>query len=130
MCTREQLNDALDEISRLQVQAAAARMVNTHTPQVPFTPLKTPVTRFKEHLEPSTVYKTPYLTPVKQAKQDDTTTTPPLRAVITPTSRALTPKNASVSARKIRTPVSSANSKSQKHGLRFWKRMAKRRMFA
>lgn len=123
LCTREQLNDALDEISRLQVQAAAARM--TARPMQPVsTPMKTPISRFKEALDPVTVYRTPYLTPVKQGPVVTATgqmiTTPTTR--MTPRSN---PKIGSISARKVRTPLAG-----QKHGIGFWKRMAKRRMFA
>lgn len=99
-----------------------------NSPQIPFTPLRTPVTRFKEHLEPATVYKTPYLTPVKQTERNVNINLQG-RIVTTPVSRALSPKNTNASARKVRTPMS-ANAKGQKHGLRFWKRMAKSRMFA
>lgn len=121
--TREQLNDALEEISCLQVQAAAARM--SGSPQYASTPMKTPVTRLKEAFDPVTVYKTPYLTPVKQVKQPS----PSIHDTHSTPARRETPQIGSVSARIIRTPLT-ASAKKQKHGLRFWKRMAKRRMFA
>lgn len=127
--TREQLNDALDEISRLQVEAAAAQM-SLHPPTCypSSTPLKTPVSRFKEALDSHTVYKTPYMTPVKQTERQPLANVSNLKMVTTPI-RPGTPQVGSIRARKIRTPLT-ASAKRQKHGLRFWKRMTKHRMFA
>ncbi|KAK9900743.1 hypothetical protein P389DRAFT_16946 [Cystobasidium minutum MCA 4210] len=131
-----ELNDALDEISRLQVEAAAATLLSPKKPtqshMTAATPLKTPVTRFKEALDPVTVYKTPYMTPVKQTGQAETAfmASSAMAGAMTPVKMGTpTVRSVNASARKIRTPLT-ASAKRGKHGLRFWKRMAKRRMFA
>jgi hypothetical protein len=90
--------------------------------------MKTPVTRFKEALDPVTVYKTPYLTPVKSLSDD---TAEQYEAPSTPVQSRTPVKRSppgSMSVRKARTPLI-ASAKRQKNGLRFWKRVAKRRMF-
>lgn len=92
------------------------------------TPMKTPITRFKETFDPATVYRTPLVTPPHQTRSVGRGYSTPIKEHATPVA-VVQAAGAPRSVKKVRTPLT-GSLKKNKHGFRFWRRIAKRRMMS
>lgn len=92
------------------------------------TPMKTPITRFRETFDPATVYRTPFVTPPHQTGTGGGEYSTPMKIQATPVA-VLQAAGAPRSVKKVRTPMN-GSAKQSRHGFRFWRRMAKRKMLS